>query len=743
MQMAEKHHRDWKRSAVARWTGPVVLIAILIAFHWKLVLTNQFTWLASDDLTSQVMPWLQFQASEWHADRFPLWDPYVWTGQPLLGQAQPGSLNPLNWLLFAVPLKNTWLRQAALHWHYVLIRILAALAFYWLCRDLGRGRLASLFGASVYAAGGYVASVDWPQMVSGAIPLPLVFLFQLRALRRKDALASAILAGFFLGLTWLSGHHQLPFYSTVAFISLWFYFIYLDRGLWKLFPLSLIISLLVGAAQILPTAEYGRHAVRWAGAEQALAWNQPVPYDVHQLYSLRPLSLWNIVVPGVDLNTSPFIGGVAFALAMAGLVAGWRDPRVRAFAAIMAGSLLFALGGNSIVHGLFYSVLPMADKNRVPSHALVLFHAGVCILVAWGIDHFPALTRRAAGWWCGVLGTFGALLALAGLWLFLTRVLPVNGDSRFMITAVACMAAASLMWAAWSGRLRISAAVGVLLLFALVEMGNSGGNYVFAHYNQKERTTNLRRMAEDSDIVEYLRGVPGYPFRIDYDGEAFPHNLGDWWGLEAFSANVASAPAAVMRNSPYHARVQAMMGVRYYLGTAPVREGQSEVFTGSRGRKVYRNAVAFPRAWAVHSTTRVPAGETDRLLTDPAFDLGSHAVVTRDHPELESCRGDAVRVVRHEPNRVELQARMRCRGMVILSDTYFPGWRARVDGRAAEIYETNGFVRGVVVEGGEHVIEMTYRPVSFLAGAALTLLGILAALWAAIFPIANSTSSKL
>jgi hypothetical protein len=743
MKMAEKHHRDWKRSTAARWTGPVVLVAILIGFHWKLVLTDQFTWLASDDLTSQVMPWLQFQSSEWRAGRFPLWDPYVWTGQPLLGQAQPGSLNPLNWLLFAVPLKNTWTRQAALHWHYVLIRILAALAFYWLCRDLGRGRLASLFGASVYGAGGYVASVDWPQMVSGAIPLPLVFLFQMRILRRKEPLASAILAGFFLGLTWLSGHHQLPFYSTVTSCFIWLYFIYTDRALWKFMPVSLVVSFLVGAAQILPTAEYGRHAVRWAGAQQALSWNQPVPYDVHQLYSLKPLSLWNVVVPGMDLNTSPFIGGIAFALAIAGLWAGWRDPRIRVFAAMMGASLLFALGGASVVHGFLYSVMPMADKTRVPSHALVLFHVGVCVLVAWGVDQFPALSRCAAVWWCGVLGAFGALLALVGLVLFLARVISVNGDSRFMITAAACMVAASLMWAAERGRLGTSAAVLILLLLTLVELGNSGGNYVFANYNQKDRTANLRRMAEDSDIIEFLRSAPAHPFRIDYDGEAFPHNLGDWWGVEAFSANVASAPAAVMRNSPYHARVQAMMGVRYYLGAKPVRDGQQEVFSGASGRKVFRNPIAFPRAWAVHSTTRVSGSDTDRLLTDPGFDLASHAVVTRDHPKLENCGGDSVQVVRHEPNRVELRAQMKCRGMVILTDTYFPGWRARVDGHSAEIYETNGFVRGVVVEGGEHSIEMVYRPVSFVAGLALTLLGILAALWASIFPIANSTSYKL
>src|SRR6266496_2969805 len=106
--MAENHHTAWKPSAPGiryrRWAAPVLLALIVIAFFWKLVLTNQFTWLANNDLSSMVLPWFQFQASEFHAGRFPLWDPYSWGGQPLLAQAQPGSAYPLNWFLFLTPL---------------------------------------------------------------------------------------------------------------------------------------------------------------------------------------------------------------------------------------------------------------------------------------------------------------------------------------------------------------------------------------------------------------------------------------------------------------------------------------------------------------------------------------------------------------------------------------------------------------------------------------------------------------
>jgi len=68
-----------------------LLFAIVVLFNWKLLLTNQYTWLESSDINTQVMPWFQFQAGEWHRGLFPLWDPTSWYGQSLFGQAQPGA----------------------------------------------------------------------------------------------------------------------------------------------------------------------------------------------------------------------------------------------------------------------------------------------------------------------------------------------------------------------------------------------------------------------------------------------------------------------------------------------------------------------------------------------------------------------------------------------------------------------------------------------------------------------------
>jgi len=82
---------------------------------------------------------------------------------------------------------------------------------------------------------------------------------------------------------------------------------------------------------------------------------------------------------------------------------------------------------------------------------------------------------------------------------------------------------------------------------------------------------------------------------------------------------------------------------------------------------------------------------------------------------------------------MRIEAKMACRGMVIVSETFYPGWKASVDGHAARIYEAYGALREVVVDGGQHEIEFQYRPASVYGGGFLTALGFMASVVAAFW----------
>jgi hypothetical protein len=663
----------------SRSVSAAALLFVLIAgFYWKLTLTKQYEWMRGPDLAEQVLPWFEVQAREWHAGRLPLWDPYVWSGQPLLGQAQPGAAYPLNWILFVLPLVDGHISQVALNWYYVAIHLMAAAFCFLFCRELGRSRGASLAGGLIFSLSGFLGSTPWPQMMNGAVWAPLVFLFQLRACRTRRA-RDAALSGFFLGVSWLSGHHQIPMFVTLAWIGVWIWFAVRDRAAIHLAILAIAICALTSGLQTVPAYEYGRLARRWAGAPQPLEWNQAVPYSVHEHYDLKAYSFFGVVYPGVEMHFDPFIGIAALALALLGIAAAWNDSRVRVLSAIGLGGILLALGHNSVFHGILYAIVPEFDKARAPSSAVLLFQFAAAALAASGADHLDSLWTRRVQWG---LTIFGALtLVGCGAILFANR-LTFPTDDRVILTGFVALALAALF------RARPAIAPALLILLLLFELGNYS-QIQLARRDDAGQMTWQTQLKTNSDIAEYIRKQPGFP-RADVANGAFAPNWGAWHNVEMFGGSGAGVTINVLDSDYFSEGGRRLWGVAYTIAAAPPRAGAQEIFAGASGIKVYPRD-AMPRAWAVHATP----------------------CPSPDHVEL----------VEHAADRLAIHADLACSGTVVLSDTFYPGWRARVDHKAATIKQINGAMRAVDVPQGTHVITMRYRPWSVILGAAATLLG--------------------
>ena len=78
------------------------------------------------------------------------------------------------------------------------------------------------------------------------------------------------------------------------------------------------------------------------------------------------------------------------------------------------------------------------------------------------------------------------------------------------------------------------------------------------------------------------------------------------------------------------------------------------------------------------------------------------------------------------PERVAADVNSDAAGILVLADLHYPGWKASVDGRPAPILAADGYLRAVALSRGAHRVEFLYRPVSFYAGAALSLLALAA-----------------
>lgn len=713
---------------LSRWAAALLLVAVILGAYWKLVLTDQFTWLGGQDNVNQVLPWLQFQAREWQAGRIALWDPNHYGGQSLIGQAQPGTAYPLNWLLFLMPLRDGYLSAKVLHWYFVITHLLMAVFAYRLARELGCRRWAALAGGVTFPLTGLLGRLDWPQMFNGATWIPLVLLGLLRTARSERPIVPAALGGFALGIAWLSGHHQIPIFLSLASLGLWLWMLVRDRRLAPAFGAFWLMAGAAGALQILPAMEYGRLSVRWVGASEPLTWGQKVPYTVLSDFGLQPASLLGILFPGLFINSDPFLGATLFSLALAGVALAWRHWPARAMAAVALGGLIYSLSGYTALHGILYSLLPEVDKARSPSMAIVLFSLGAGMLAALGLDR---LREQPDSPWIARIRNaalaFGTLVFLLRFGMVKAKEFERRTDDGELMIAFAALLFGLLLHG-WKSRSITwpSLCAGAMLL-AMVEISN-GGTSMLPHRSFEPAMALLNSLDQHRDIAQFLRQQPGLR-RVQVDEKQISYNFGDWHGLHQDAGYLASLPLNVRQHGFHTPALKRLLGVGFAVGSQPTEFHKQDVFTGASTLKVFANPDVLPRAFAVHDAFRIAdrRGAGDHL-NQMELELAQKTFLDVDPPALERCPGpDTVTVRSHTPGRVVLDVNMACRGMVILTDTYAPGWTATVDQQDAPIYEAYTLVRGIVVPGGAHTVNFVYRPRSVLAGAVLLALSSLIA----------------
>ncbi len=170
-------------------------------------------------------------------------------------------------------------------------------------------------------------------------------------------------------------------------------------------------------------------------------------------------------------------------------------------------------------------------------------------------------------------------------------------------------------------------------------------------------------------------------------------------------------------------------GVRVHTDEEPAGlDGRWElVYRGTGGINVYRNRNVLPRAFVVyHAEVVDTAAQSLERVTDGDFNFRERVVLEeppenwRGSPEPPRTPASASIVV-YEPNRVAIEVTTAADGLLVLTDTYVPGWKARLDGQAARIYVADHAFRAVVVPAGTHQIEFAYEPFSFRVGAAVSL----------------------
>ena len=137
-----------------------------------------------------------------------------------------------------------------------------------------------------------------------------------------------------------------------------------------------------------------------------------------------------------------------------------------------------------------------------------------------------------------------------------------------------------------------------------------------------------------------------------------------------------------------------------------------------------KNNKFFPRFYFAKNILDVDnISQVENNLWDTNFNPQEYTMVENyglSKNQFNEYKSNEVYLLKYENNYVDLRVSMKEDGFLVFSDTYYPGWRAYIDGKVTKIYKTNGTLKGIYIPAGEHKIRSRFLPSSFIIGAAIS-----------------------
>ena len=558
---------------------------------------------------------------------------------------------------------------------------LAGFAAYLLVRDVTASQPAALFGGLAWMLSGrLLQSVLWPNAVAVSALLPLILLGVVRIGRgrRRSGVVFAAAAG---GLALLAFRPQVLIGAAPVTLAVAVAAVLgasagsRGRALADL-AVAAVLALAIGAPALLTSAALYPLTSRGGGLSRAERDVRPIAFgrDLDQVFlPVDGGARWPeaAAYPGL-LAGLLFLVGVVLALR--------REPGSPQglFVALAIGGavgLVFAFGERG-PYGLFAD-LPVLRNFRIPARYLVSWSLAVA------------------------LGS-----ALAG-----ARLLSGSPRAARLGAAAVALLAADLVW----------------------------------HARSAAATAPSEVYSEEPAVVPAVRD------RLSLDESGFPRRF---WSL-APQPNLLSLPdGAKVAAAREREALSYGLGMRYglesVLGQGPTLSRSDVLFQKPTDRAaalggvgvfvdpgpVLRNFSPLPRAILVPEAVAIPASQAVAAALDPAFDPRRAALLEADASLSPggswSAEEARVRLVSQESGRVELEANAPAPAVLVLFNSFEPGWRAWIAGSETPVYRADAAFLGIRTPAGRHRIRFEYRPRGLREGVAMAAAGLLGLLLAAV-----------
>jgi Bacterial membrane protein YfhO len=694
------------------------------------------------DLITYFYPARAFAAHAVREGVLPLWNPLLMSGEPFLANSQSALFYPLNVPYYLVPLPIAWTIC-------LIVRMfLAALFMAMFIRSIGGSKTGSIFAGIVFASCGFMTAWQGQPMVDGAIWLPFVCnaIHRLHKIRSASSIAIAAV-GFAMPV--LAGHPETAAHITLTGLALALMLFAFasephtsrrDYRFGASFAVAGVLALGLASVQIVPTLEW----LRQIGQGFTGIWPPLVPHQVLSWVSRDILRDPNSA--GMSIPTGAAYMAMVSILAVP--LAAFHRSRlyVAFFCVLSACAIAIAYGVQPIYAVVSHTPILGALKN----HRLLVASFAIAALSGLGISALEeqvAFTGRKRLMALTLLGSMFVLLFLLIRQLQFDTAFKVEFTRRPSFSRALLLISLILMvWRLYGGlRGRVfPIAICGLALFDLTTFGF--GYMGFA---------GLDEIFPASPGFDFLLHTGNRQFRIIEVGIPYSSNAGVMYGLDSAdgyeygmtSRQLAFSQDLIDPNSNginfvadriFETKDHRLDLLNLKYVVVPAGASYISRFTDS-GRflqafnngeiVIFENRSVLPRAWLVPlsgmeifrkvdmEVDRLKSADFDPLKSVTISDMSSAPSTTQTEHNFNGFAD----VVESGITRLAIRTQASAPAVLVVSQTYYPGWTAMVDGKLTPTLAADVTLTGIPVPAGAHEVQLVFQPLSFRLGLALTI----------------------
>lgn len=681
--------------------------------------------------------------------KLPLWNPYNGSGQPLFATGHMGYLNPLNLLYFITNPEIAWSLQV------IIQPFLIGTSVFYFCRTLKLTKLGSILAGVSFMFSGFIITRtlynDYNFAIFGMI-LSIIVIEKFLILKSKIIFALPFL--IFLIIT--STQPQIIAYSLIFIICYFLFRLWTtDNKNYKSISLTFLILFFLGigfsAIQILPTFELYQ-------LSNLTVLSSRFIFD---RFLLPPIHLFSLFIPNYFGNQATYnywgAGDYIESIVSIGLIPCFfafinlskkmklRNVETFFFATIL---ITIILAIKSPFTSFIYSLPVPVFSTGIPSRIFMLTAFSISVLSGFGLSKIINLKlNKSLIIQFLIFGLVPFLILLITLALFATNAScnnPIVTNCRTValrntLLEVGIFILALTLFFVY---LRMKKTLGGLLLPAIILLVVLSGIYNAQKFLPFSKLSTFK---PENELIDKIREIDGYErfaglgdakinsnfatyFRF-YDNDYYdPLYIKRYGELVAYANGETNLKRSDVEVNSDRGRLFELTGTKYLIYR---NNGKNNLhFTNivwKNDKWIIAKIDALPRTYIVKDFQIKQNREILKALFDSNFDPRL-AVILEESPTLKpkkDINASSSEIVEYKNEKVVIETETNDSGILVLSDNFYPGWKAYVNGKETKIFRANYTFRAIEIPPGKNIVEFVLKPESIKWSTIITIISFL------------------